>query len=317
METESTVYDVLACDVLKQADRSEWLKWRTAAPAVGASEVHALFGITGDKRFTHSQFSLWERRTVPALTEADAEGEVEEANFGNLMETPILTRWQAKNPGVTVVPWIQTEICIARDFPGFCTPDAIGWDDDGPLLIEVKAWDEAAAWLWAEGIPDRVLVQVQHQMRVTGIHRAVVVVMFGNKIHKLETHRVEFDSGMGEDIAERCERFARYVTEGVEPPVDGSAMTYDAVLRLHPDDNGETVELDPEFDLLSAEWDRLKTEAKIIDKRLDEIKNRLCAAIGDNTFGETPGGRRWSWKTIARKAYTVAEGTYRKLHKSA
>lgn len=298
------------CDVIDLETRAAWLEYRQANPGVGASELPCLFGAAGKNR---SQYWLWERRINPDLVAEDASDEAEMAGWGNLMESPILAHY-AQKTGETVHPWPQTAICAARDFAGFCTPDAILIDDAGPKLGEVKAWDENAAWLWAEGIPDSVLCQVQQQMRITGIHRAVVILLLGNKIHKLRTYDVEYDPDFGLDIEDRCNRFAEYVTTQTPPPIDESEATYEALKRLHPDDNGETVELPDEVDGLTREWHALKAQADGIEARLAWIKNHVCALIGDNTFGETAAGTRWSWKTVDRKAYTVAAGSYRRLN---
>lgn len=302
----SSIYDALSCDVLKLKDRKEWLAARNTL-GVGASEVASLFGCGWE-----SQYSLWAKRVEPELMKALADEESEAMEYGNIMEAPILERY-AKQTAELVKPWKQTEICVAPGWGGFCTLDSLIWDDGGPKIGEVKTRNEHDFKNWTEGPPVEIVVQTQHQMGVTGIHRAVIIALFGNRIHRLRIVPVEFDAAFFEEIQARCERFSAYVRERVEPPVDESEMTYDAIYRLHPDDSGETIELPDEFDMLTAEWHLLKAQAKETESRLDYLKNKVCAALGDNTFGVTPMGKRWSWKTQDRREYTVKAGSSRVL----
>lgn len=309
-KNESTIYDALSCDVLKLSDRGEWLAARGKL-GVGASEVASLFGCGWE-----SQYSLWAKRCEPELMAALADEESEAMDYGNIMEAPILQRY-AKQTGELVKAWKQTEICVAKGWPGFCTPDSLIWDDIGEKIGEVKTRNEYDYKNWIEGPPVDIVCQTQFQMGVTGIHRAVIIALFGNRIHRLRIVPVEFDPAFFEEIQSRCERFAAYVRERVEPPVDESEMTYDAIYRLHPDDNGETVELPEESDRWATEWDVLKKIASDTETSIKALKNKIVAAIGDATFGETPMGHRWSWKTIDRAAYTVKAGSYRRLDKKS
>lgn len=303
MEQKTKLFDMVNCPVRDLGNRAAWLAYRTETPSVGASELPVLYGAAGKDR---SQYWLWSRRTTPEIIAEDATDEAETASWGNVMEAPILTRY-AQKTGETVHPWPQTAVCIAPDFPGFCTPDSIIVDAIGEKIGEVKAWDENARWLWAEGIPTSVLVQVQMQMRVTGIHRAVVIVLFGNRINQLRTFEVEYDPNFGLDIEDRCHTFAGYVRDRLEPPVDESEGTTEALKRLHPDDNGQTIDLPDEVEAWTAEWHLLKAQVAEAESRLAWIGNKIRALLGDNTFGETFSGLRWSWKTQDNNRVDAAE----------
>lgn len=293
MAKKPDIFAMVDCEVRDLGNRAEWLKYRSDTPAVGASELPVLYGAAGKDR---SQYWLWSRRTTPEIIAEDATDEAETASWGNLMESPILKRY-AQKTGETVHEWPQTAVCIATDFPGFCTPDSILVDAIGEKIGEVKAWDENARWLWAEGVPTSVLCQVQQQMRITGIHRAVVIVLFGNKINDLKTYEIDYDPSFGLDIEQRCERFAAYVRDLESPPVDESEGTTEALKRLHPNDNGETIDLPDDADRWTSEWHLLKAQVDEAEARLNWIANQIREALGDNSFGETIDAGRWSWKT--------------------
>ncbi len=99
----------------------------------------------------------------------------------------------------------------------------------------------------------------------------------------------------------------------VAPPADGSPATTRALARLHPADDGKAVELSADFDSRIERLRRLKSLAKRVGLAVDGIENQLRAAIGDHTYGVTPGGNWLSWKSQTRKSFTVAESTHRVL----
>lgn len=308
LEPPTSLFSLPDCTVRNYESRAAWKAARTGElhDRVGASELAALFGASA----YDSQFSLYSRRVDPAVWAEAVEAESERMAWGHLVEELILRQYAATT-GHDCQAWPQTDICVASAFPGFCTPDALAVDDAGPVLVELKGYSEHDRARWADGPPLAIVLQSLMQQEVTGIHRGRVIVLFGNQIRRLGVFNVDYDESFAAAIRQRCERFAYYVRNREEPPIDESTMTAEAILRLHPSDNGETADIPSlaEFDPDAAfiERDEIKKQIKGAEQRLAWIDNRFKASIGDNTFGVTPGARWLSWKTQERRGVNAAK----------
>lgn len=286
------------CSVQSYADREAWKLARHGElfDRIGSSELAALFGC---ENAYDSQFSLYAKRIDPDVWAEAVEQEAANLYWGKRVERLILDEY-SEQFGATCHSWPQVDYCVANDWPGFCTPDSIIVDEHGPLVAELKGYSEYDRKRWKDGPPIEIVLQNLHQQEVTGIHRGKVIVLFGNQIRRLGVFNIQYDPAFAKAIRERCERFAGYVQTRTEPPIDESVMTAEAIARLHPDDTGETTELPDESDEWLLEFEALKAAIAGNEKRLDWLKNQLCAAIGDSTYGLTPGRKWLSWKTQQR-----------------
>lgn len=305
----------LDCTVNRYATRAEWKAARHGElfDRTGASELSALFGCEGA---WDSQYSLYAKRIDPAVWAEAVEAESERMEWGHLVEELILRQY-AQQTGHACHAWPQTDIAVSKTFPGFCTPDSIVVDGDGPLLAELKGYSEYDRARWRDGPPLGIVLQSLMQQEVTGIHRGRVIVLFGNQIRRLGVFNVDYDESFAAAIRQRCERFAYYVRNREEPPVDESSMTAEAIYRLHPDDNGSEADLPEESDAWATAFEQAKADEKDAKARCDKYANLIKASIGDATFGVTPGARWFSWKTQERKAFEVAAGKSRVLRAMA
>lgn len=285
----------MTCHVIACRTREDW-KAERAKLGVGSSEIAAIFGESP----YDSQFSLWAKRCDPSAFAEAVERESEAMEWGTELQDVILRRY-AKDRGARVFAWPQNNICVAKHFAGFATPDSVIMDADGsPYVGEVKAFSEHDRKRWSEGPPPYVVLQNMHQQEVTGIHAGKIIALFGNRLRHIEAYDVPYDETFAAGMRERVERFMAYVADRREPPADESEMTFEAIKKLHPRDNGEIVDLDERFDDLLVEWDSLKEFEKQTAARLDWIKNQIVAAIGDATYGASLGGRWLSWKSQDR-----------------
>jgi len=79
------------------------------------------------------------------------------------------------------------------------------------------------------------------------------------------------------------------------------------VKLLYPDDSGDTIDL--RFDNraleLAEDYELKKAGAKRLNTEIESVKTELQGKLGPNTFGILADGRRLSWKTQHRKAYSV------------
>jgi putative phage-type endonuclease len=298
--------------VIDYQNREAWLAARRRG--VGASESAALFGLSP----FHSRFSLWLNKTG-RVAEWQPEGEeAERLEWGQVLEGPIADM-HAKRTGRKL--WHFSPFCIAEspDYPAaFATPDRFiieAPDRPGAEgVLEVK--NTANTWhpdSWADGVPAYVQVQVQQQLAVTGRDFATVTALAnGNRLLTWDIDRNE------EFIAElkvQVEIFWESVLADKQPPPDVHPRTLAALKRLHPLDNGETIDLPPDA---SAIWDELcalKGVIKSAEARKDAAETQLRALLGPYTYGALGDGRTLSFKTVSNAGGTrvIEPYTYRTL----
>lgn len=253
---------------------TDWLTWRRQG--IGASDVPALLGLSN----FDSPWSLWARKTglLP-----DSE-ETQRQRIGHLME-PVLAQMFHEHTGLYVAG--EQTWCSHRGHQwARATIDGLVMDgasrdhvDDALGVVEFKT---DGSFGWSDGVPARVLSQVQWQLFVTDLPRAWVGVMHAN--WRFAVHEVERDE---DDIAfmlERAQAFwERHILAGEPPPVDASDATASAIAAVWPEHRpGEIVEFE------GAAWRDLIEHRTILkqvikdrQEELDEIENRLKAAMQD------------------------------------
>jgi putative phage-type endonuclease len=297
--------------------REAWLASRAAA--IGASEVAALFGLL--PKSWGSMYTIWANKVGLGPPAEELTGEWLE--WGQILEEPIAQRYQTvtgrklwKGGG---------PFCVAQHatLPYLrCTPDRFvveSPDREGVGVLQVKnaAWFKAGDW--DEGPPDYVRVQLQTEMAVTGAEwGSAAVLVGGNKFKYVD---VEREPALIAEIEAQVAHFwTNYVITGAAPDIDASEATTAFLKRLHPKDNGETVQLGEEALALVAQWEGAKAAlsaaaaaAKEHEDARDVAMNRLRDVIGDATFGALPDGRILSLRTTDRVGFTTAPCSYRTL----
>lgn len=296
--------------LIKYDTREDWLAARSNS--IGASESAALFGLSPQGR--ESAFSLWAKKT--GLVEPEQIDD-EWLEWGQILEEPIAQRYAKRTGHVLWQP--PTPWCVVTHprLP-FLTATLDRWiigghgrgSERGDLEIKnVGAFNAD----WKEEIPLYIQAQVQHQLACTGFQWAAVAALVGG--NRMETIEIERNPEYIEALERKAEEFWTMVQRKEAPPVDGTDATTKAIKKLHPNDNGETIDLDSEHVGMVRVLERLKEEIAEHQSAATEFENKLKAAIGMNTFGKLPDGRILSLKTTARKGYTavIEPTTYRTL----
>lgn len=272
-------------NLIKYDTREEWLAARNAG--IGASESAALFGLSP----WQSEFGLWAEKTGMAPRE---DFSTEAMRWGLLLETPIASEYGATTGRKLWTP--PTPFCVAvdRDLDVLrATPDRWIIEADGHEgrgVLEIKNVDGTKSTQWEEGPPIHVQVQVQHQLAVTGFSWAAVAALIGG--NRLKTWDIERNDDFIGELRIKVAEFWQRVRAKEAPTVDGSDATARALKALHPRDNGQEVKLPAEASQWWAELEAAKEDEKAAKARQTEARNKLCAAIGDNTFGVLADGRR-------------------------
>lgn len=284
-------------------DETSWLEERRKS--VGASESPDLIGCG----FADGgPAAVWERKvrgeTAPKESELLA--------LGQIIEPAVRGACRVIR-GLDVIDPQGREMWRHPSFPHMhATLDGLVVEDGRAGVLETKNVSSFGRADWEDGaVPLRVQTQVQHQLACTGLSFGYAAGLIGGS--KLQTVRIERNDEFIAAIHELIEQFWQRVEAGEMPPVDGRTVTAAVLSRLHPDDNGETIELPDDVDTLLNVLAEVKQSEKTVKKAKAELENRLRAALGDNTYGQLPSGRVVSWKTQDRKGFTVEPTSYRVL----
>lgn len=275
---------------------------------IGASDAAAILGVSPWKGpFGLYVEKLGLRPIDPAETEA--------MEWGKRLE-PFVAQAYAEKTGRTLVDPGRFTIQYKRDTPYLqATLDReIVGEDRGPGVCECKAVNAYAADEWREDdAPLPYLVQVQHQLAVTGCAwGSLAVLIGGQRFRYIDVERQDrFIAELLEHEAEFWDRLKRQDP----PPVDGLPATADLLAELYPRDDGHTIALSDDV----RQWDERLQQAKEAIKQAaaqkEEAENHIKQALGTATKGVLGPGVAYSWKLQLRKSYTVKESQFRVLRR--
>lgn len=281
--------------------REQWLAERKTG--IGASDSAAILGVSPWR----SPVEVWADKTGLAEP-ADAASEA--AEWGLRLE-PVIAQALAERTGRDVVCRPAFQVVRHPLLPWlFCTPDA---EDTDGRVVQIKTCSAYKASEWRDEPPLQYQVQVQHELEVLDRDEATLVVLIGGQT--LRYFDVARNQPFIAALRMRLEAFWLCVQERRMPTIDSTLCTAQALARLHPQDNGESLFLDADAANLVAQWEAAKAAAKEAEDRKRLAENQLRAAIGDASFGVLPSGEMLSMLTQTRKAHAVQESTYRVLRR--
>lgn len=277
----------------------EWLEARL--DLIGASEAAASMGLSQ----WESKVGLWARK-LRLL------GPVEQTprmRFGLMLEPIIAT---LAEEALDLAPGSlrrvnQLRRSVEYPFMG-ASLDRVR---PGRRIVELK-WSERAEGYGEPGtdeVPDEVLVQVLHQLIVTGYESADIALLSGPPPVRL--YHVDRDTEAEAAIVEREREFWHHVETRTEPPIDGSEATRAYLATRYPRDFGTEMVATPELagELGRALAGREAVKAAEEDQRTAD--NILKAAMGTASRLDAPGvgyvlwrtskdGTKTSWELVAR-----------------
>lgn len=273
--------------------RRKWLAARKAT--VGSSESRVLF----DQGYrSESVVALWQDKSSSAVLEREVSDFV---LAGNDMETAIRS----------IFSRLENVRCKAekRKYTIHTNPDHYprlsatvdSWVDDkdfGQVPGELKNVSVWEAGEWADGMtPLRHLVQLQHQMAVTGTRAGWLIGLLGG--NDLQRRRIERHDGFIASLTSRVDQFWKFVETKQLPALDASPATTQALKLLHPNDNGEVL-VDDNLIVARDSWLAAKEAIKKWEEEERRWQNELLAAIGDFTYLAFSDGSGLSLKTTTR-----------------
>lgn len=297
--------------VIAEAHTPEWYEAR--ARYVGASEVAC---IMGESEYD-SALDVWMRKTGRTPEKQSniqmRKGTLLEELVLDLAADVLAQRWEGVEVtrcGVMVADPVEPHLSA--------TPDSevrIDGDHRGPGVIEAK-YTGLRLWEWRDKYGDEPdlghQLQLQTQLACTGYRWGAIAVLPERADRPLLFEYERHDEVIAA-IRSEVAAFWEYVKRGEEPPLQATPAALKAIRKLHPNDNGETVQLPAEAVKWAAEFEEVKDLLRKLEKRKASLQALICGAIGDATYGELPGGGGYSWKTSERAGYEVATTTVRTL----
>lgn len=212
--------------------------------------------------------------------------------------------YRVTNPGKYAIVRHPDHACL------FATLDRQVERDGEPMALEIKTTADRFGDQWEDGAPMHVQAQLQHQLNVTGWKAGIVAVLIGGRDYR------EFEYQRDEELISLLTKaelaFWDHVLSETQPTVEASPELARSIARLHPKDNGQTIELPPSLVGVDARLCGVKAQMKALEDERKKLEAEIQCAIGENTFGTLPGVV-YSWKHCERKGYEVKPTSFRQL----
>ena len=259
----------------KDLPREDWLQIRRTG--IGGSDAAAAVGLNPFK----SQTELWLEKTSrdADLPKPDPNDMGSPTHWGTLLE-PIVAAAYSKHTGHRIrrvnavlrhptVPFMLAN--LDREVIGV----------PGVQILECKTAGEFGARHWQDGPPEYVVLQVQHQLAVTGKQAADVAVLLCGQ--RLEVYRIERDDELIARLIQLEAEFWRWVEIDEPPPGDGSESADRALRCLYPRDNGGTVDFsdDRQLSATFADLIAVREQIETLEVVAAKLKQTIQYAMGD------------------------------------
>lgn len=269
--------------------REDWLNVRKNG--IGSSDAAAAVGLNPYK----SALELWVEKTGrgAALPQIDPNDDSSPMFWGSLLETFVAAHYTKKSGNrvrkINAVlqhpshPWMLANL----------DREVIGAAD--VQILECKTAGMNGAKLWREGVPEYVVLQVQHQLAVTGKKSAdVAVLVCGNEYR---CYRIDRNDAVIARLIELEAKFWRYVETDTPPPADGSDSAAMALQALYQSDEGETLDLSDDVGMCATFSDLVSVRASLSEQ--EKLESKLKQTIQqrmENASKAVFEGGQVSWK---------------------
>lgn len=280
--------------------RAEWLQVRTGY--LGGSDAAAVAGLDRWR----SPVQVWLEKTGQAPPERITPDVQERLDWGHLLEPVIAGEW-ARREGVELV---DDRRMLRHPTVEFMSANLDRRTTDGTIVECKNAGADASRYIWSDPDepPDYVFVQVLHYMAVTGLDRAVILVLLAGS--KLRPYEIERDDAAIDHLVTLEEAFWGHVTDRTMPTADGSDRTTDAIKGLWEARRDLTRDLPPSaLELIDARHRYRAAEQEAADLAT-AAENQLRQLLGDAEIGQVDGHTVVTWKA----SRSFDEAAYRQAH---
>jgi putative phage-type endonuclease len=288
--------------VCNTADREAWLAHR--GTGVGASEIPILLGES--EWGSNLEMYYQKRGELPEQIREQNEAML----WGLLLEAAIVKELSGR-AGVLLLDSPARLLRSIEHQWAIATPDALTVEGEP---VEVKNLSHGfSADEWAEQIPEKYLLQCQHQMLVTGAQRCLFgALLWGSK---LVWEWVPRDEVRIRRIVKVGAEFWDCVESGEPPRSDGHPNARKALAQQATDDEpvelyeSEVGDLLSEYESAKVAQEQADAAAKKAKRQADAAKDELAKALGAHRSGVTSSGWTLRWKATERRGYTVEPTT--------
>ena len=276
----------------KDLSRDEWLEARRSG--LGSSDAATALGLNPYQ----SRLALWIEKTRPeqSLNQIDPSDDTHPTYWGTVLE-PIVATHYSKRTGNKVRK--VNAILQHPEHPFMLANldrEVIGQSD--VQILECKTAGAYGAKAWKDGVPEYVLVQVMHQLAVTGKQAADVAVLIAGQ--DLQIHRVYRDEALIAQLIELEAQFWWHVENNIPPVADGSDSAAHALQALFQHDNGHILDLTYDADM-NAVFDELVTIRNHLDDykaKESLLKQRIQQTMAEHSHAQFRNGSV-AWKKTA------------------
>jgi hypothetical protein len=245
----------------------EWLS------CITPSKVAAIIG----KSRWESPFRLWHR--MNGLVDAEEPKDI--FDVGHDWEPAAANRWRRHNPNWRLSPG-EVQFVIDPDrfgFPAICTLDRRATIGSARRVVELKTARDLSEWGddFTGDCPEDYAAQCIAQMLFTGWSRRAAHLLVIGPYFNDHIYEIDYDADVASWMLRKCLEFHASLTSDIPPALDDSVATYECLRELHPDIDGETVQVadDIAFGVHNANH-----AAKAAAETLLGYKSRLLDAMG-------------------------------------
>ncbi|MDF1509707.1 YqaJ viral recombinase family protein [Robertmurraya sp. DFI.2.37] len=257
----------------KDMSRFEWLQERTKG--IGGSDAGIILGLNKYR----TAFELWLEKTGQV---EPVEVDNEAIYWGNQMEDVVAKEFE-KRTGKKVR---RTNFMYSHPEHPFIKANIDRLIVGESALLECKTASAYLAKEWeGEEVPDTYLVQVQHYLGVTGKEKAYIAVLVGG--NRFIWKEIERDEDLITMIFEAEKNFwERHVLGGEPPALDGSSAAEKYLKEKYERaEKDKEIVLPGEYKELLLQYEKVKSDEKLIKSAKTEIENKIKAELKDAESG--------------------------------
>ena len=271
---------------------------------IGASEAAAACGLSP----WCTPYELWSDKTSDQITERSSA----RMEWGSRLESAVLNKYAEDLDPTAGELKAPCEFQVSAEYPWMgCTPDGLLPD----RVVEIKTAGFANAREWGEvgtdAVPLQYLLQVTHQMIVTGRKRADIPVLIGGSDYRV--YSIELDEELANLLIDRERTFWQHVENRTPPEVHSIA---DAQARW-PKDTGVTVTATPEIADAVEHLHAVKLEQERLEKDADALALAIRTCMADaSVLTDSAGTALATWKSQIRSQFDFQgfKAAHPKLH---
>ena len=262
---------------------------------IGASEAAAACGLSPWK----TPYELWTDKTSAIVVDAQNA----RMEWGSRLESVVMLKYLEDLPPEAGTLEAPCPFQVSSEYSWMgCTPDGLLPD----RVVEIKTAGLGQAREWGEegtdAVPLQYLLQVTHQMIVTGRRKADIPVLIGGNDYRV--YSVDLDEELANLLITREREFWQHVENKTPPEVRTIA---DAVSRW-PKDSGVAVVATQEIADAVVRLAEVKAQQETLEKDADALSLAIRTCMAEaSVLTDSAGTQLASWKSQVRIQFLYAE----------